>query len=107
MVMCWKMLVGRLENTGLGMEEMSLNISTGCGAGSRSGSSPFKDLGHPTPNMPINCSLCRSIRLSVCLPFRPSGKTLYFLHFFPAKTGTTPAKALTERRARKARGGAA
>jgi hypothetical protein len=48
----------------------------------------------------IKCSICPFYRLLFGLLFSPSGKHLNFLHFFPAKTGTSPANSLTERRAR-------
>src|SRR6185295_4302023 len=53
--------------------------------------------------MAIFKAICLIIRLSFCLCFRPSHKTLKAQRFFCGKTGTSPAKALTERRARKER----
>jgi hypothetical protein len=48
-------------------------------------------------------AFCLEIRLCSCPAFRFPGKALDLLHYFPAKTGTSPAKALTKRRARKER----
>jgi hypothetical protein len=44
----------------------------------------------------INYSICPFIRLLSGLLFNPSGKYLNFMHFFPAKTGTSPANSLTD-----------
>jgi hypothetical protein len=96
MVMCWKMLVGRLEKTGFGIRDLDYgfqNTASGCGSGLQSGSRLF---GSPRQaGVIIIQASCLEIGLSFCLPFRLLYKSLNLLCFFDGQTGTSPAKALT------------